>query len=102
MDRRDPTTLKLYPFGVQNEYQIDTKSIKYATLTHSKTNSDFELILTFLLHQNLIAFETRMGSTCVKSYVTSKHCNHKTHSKYIGFYRCLRILVCTCLQETLS
>lgn len=81
IDSRRPKSPKLHPLGLQTRSQVISKSITYPTHIDLKTNSGFGLILTLICHQMLITFETKMASTCNKSYTTSKHSNHtNTHT----------------------
>ena len=78
-----PVTPKLAPPGLQNELQSDTTSINYPALTHSKTDSDFGLLMAFLFDQIFLDLKPKMASKCIKFYITSKHSHNIKHQKCI-------------------
>lgn len=84
---RGLVTLELATSGFQNGSQIDTKSITYPPLIHSKTNSDFGLRMTFLFRHFFLDLEHTMASKYIKSYITSKHASNKIHQQCIGVYQ---------------
>ena len=107
IDPRADITPKLSPSGLQNEPQSDTKSIKYQPLIHSKTDSDFRLLMTLTFHQFSLDLEAYMALTCVKCCLTSKHSSNIKHQNCIVFYQsnkasCIYISVKQVVLESLK
>ena len=61
-----PVTPKFAPSGFQNESQSNTKSIKYPSLIHTKTDSEFGLLMTFPFHLISLDLIAQMPFKCVK------------------------------------
>ena len=80
-------TPKLAPSGLLNEPQSDTKSIKYPPLIHTKTDSDFGLLMTVICHQISLDLEAKMASKCMQLYLSAKHSNNIKHQKCMELYQ---------------